>query len=123
MNWIKGIKGSLVNLDRIMSIITDYNEEIGKHEVKAFYDCIHCNTLAEFEHIDHAVVYVDCIFKLLQEKKCTLDTASSGQCSDTVDLSTSCSGQTDSSRTLVMLPNSPVAPDNSSNLIGTSNQT
>ena len=64
--WIKGTHGCLVNLNRIMSIVTDFNETTKKYEVKAFYDAIHCNDLAQFETLEHAITYVDNIFKDLR---------------------------------------------------------
>jgi len=111
MNWIKGTKGSIVNLDRIMSVMTDYSDDSKKYEVKGFYDCIHCTLLAEFETVEHAIDYVDSLFNGLREKRCTLETATSEPCSNSMDENTSSCVQMDSSQTLASRPNLPVAPE------------
>jgi hypothetical protein len=123
MIWIKGAKGSLVNLDRIMSIVTDFNESTQKYDVKAFYDCVHCNDLAYFEHIEHAIDYVDRILKLLQERKCTLETADSEPCSKSDAGNSNSFGQAISSLKTALQLNSELVPTKSGDSSGTQNQT
>lgn len=73
MTWLKGVKGSMVNLDRIMCIVTAFNAQTEKYDVKAFYDSIHCNDLKSFECEEHAIDYVDNIYLQMKRRQWTLE--------------------------------------------------
>lgn len=73
MLCLKTDKGAIINLERIMAIITDFNESTKKYEVKAYYDAIHCNDLKSFEHESHAIAYVDTIYNTLRTKGWNLE--------------------------------------------------